>query len=309
MHPAQSGPSSRSGPSSFSRTARNLFACLLAFVLWPAAAQSQVAGWGHDGLQLFRVHIDSLGSPTFTPLGPLDGVDPIAPGPAGQLYAVEDALEPRLLEVDLDTGVTTVIGPVFPAPMPDQHADLTLDDDGTLWYVHSESLYVLDPTTGAATLVAPVHDLVRLSHFAGVLYGLLLAGDQTVQIAEIGTDGTSSPLATLAEYGVDFPYSTSAVSFDFDGAGGAWIHALQLNIVGDPPAPRAQFFYYPDPFSGQPGQLVHTGNQRLLDFAVDRLPVGSVADVPALSPLGGLVLALALGFAGWRRRRHDRRQH
>ena len=287
---------------------RSIFGLFFALALLLAAAGlAQVAGWGHFSDDLYRVHIDSEGSVSYAEIGTLpDNLGPIALGPNGLLYATTSASEPDLYSIDPATGNATLLGPLFPGAMPLGSTDLAFDQNGILWYLTDESLYQLDPASGGATFVTSgLTGLILLASRDGDLYGLVadFLGDITITFAQVDPLGGIDLLGELPDLGLDGAFITFPESLDFDNQGGIWLHAWYSTGIIDPPLIEPRFLYYADPESGQPGEFAENYDQLFEAFTLGPSPAGSIAEVPVLSFLGSLLLALGLGVVGWRRHR------
>jgi hypothetical protein len=128
----------------------------------------------------------------------------------GVLYGVDQPSR-QLVTCDVSTGACTAVGSLAVTAFI-RDTGLAFDDAGDLWMSNDQpqTLYELNPATGAATLVGPHGQQVTgLAFRGGVLYGL--GGDGQNNLVTINrTTGAATPRGplggafTVADGGIDF---------------------------------------------------------------------------------------------------------
>lgn len=302
------------------RVARASFAAVTLAVLAsgapPAAAQTSALTAINYGPERGLHRID-LVTGELTPVGPLGlpagRMDALAFLPSGELMAVDIAGD--LLRIDPVTGQGTVIGSLGLEPLFGFYLDLAADACGWLWMTalpgpkyESYALYRIDPATGAAelrgTLPMPVEQLAARGN---QLYGLVNNPGENPRIVEVDPE-----LLTLTEIAeLDGLSDASTYALDFDSGGD--LLGLAFGFVPIPVPPPT--FVFRTDLAGNLEPFVPLGSfsYPLQGLAVAR-PAGACSGgapfaIPALSPVGLLVLVGGLAAAGGLLLAQQRREH
>ncbi len=220
----------------------------------------------------------------------------------GRLFGIDD-LSNRLVEIDLQSGEASVVGPLG---IDLTSGGLAFDACGDLWFSTRDDgadnlLARLDPATGSAQVLSTGYP----SRFG-------LATDGTRLLAVIGrgsqalyeVDRSSGELQLIASLDPPDLLWSQFPTLDLDGDGELW------GLAALPSVPQPPFGVFTvDLESGALGSVVVLAATPFAGLAITP-PGGScfqpVVDVPAQGPFGGILLALMLGLASFvflRRRR------
>jgi hypothetical protein len=232
--------------------------------------------------------VPAPGSSSIDPVQPVINGDTgallhgLASTPDGRLIGIDGARE-VLVEVDRWTGATTDLVALDHGAGP--LASLDLDASGQLWMADDHDLFRIDTATGAVTHVVQADRL--LESFA-VHQGRLLASEGS-ELLELDPDTGATTI--LASFQGPFWYCT-VMALASDGAE-LW---GVLPCASSPPTPANQ--PYPlvrfDLASGSYDTVVWLDNSGGDDPPTAMALLGTLADVPALGPIGATLLALAI---------------
>ncbi len=154
----------------------------------------------------------------------LDNVGGISFDPNGTVYINTGT---DLLTLDINTGVATFVGPFNSFGLM---IDIAIDSQGNMYGmdISDDSLYSIDKTTGAATIVGVSHGLA--ANFAqgmdfdwsdDVLYGAIYTGGGTGQWCSYNlADGTVNQLFNTTAFGSDFGGAEMEVAIRSVAGGG-----------------------------------------------------------------------------------------
>jgi hypothetical protein len=301
---------------------RALLAAPLLAVVCGQALAADVVGYSEAFDTLFRVDLTThtaqeIGAAGFVGTQRIADIEGISYSPAGDLFAVSDALK-ALIRVNAQTGRATVVGTLnlagesISAPLD---LGMTFTCDGRLWLSGGDgNFWQVDPASGATTLVGNLGVKVT---------GLAANGMQVYGAGSQGNNNfyridTATAHATVVGAYNTQTYITTA-SPAFDGSG-----KLYQILAYVPPKPGTTVI---PPWSdlaevdGASGNLTNTGNitgpsdlqtefygdLKGLAIAPTVCTAGATATdpTPALSPASTTLLILLLGLlAGTRLRRH-----
>lgn len=274
---------------------------LLAAVALPAAAQRHgYARWGGD---LTRILLEPgvTEAPTTTISLDLVGqTSGLAAAPDGQLYLTNRAAGVEsLVLVDPISGTSTTVGPLAVSVA----GDLAVDEQGQLYMASDGELYRVDPdTAGVVAVGTDTTDLLALAHHGGQLYGIDLEGTLADPVYELVTialpSGQSTVVSELQGFINEACFVTMPQTMDFDRHGVLWVVVLEWHGGGCiTPFPATSYAYFEDLATGEmSGTQSRPGGLSYLPGLAIQHQL-SVVEVPALSPVGLLVLTLILlGF-------------
>jgi len=256
-----------------------------------------VGGFGPDLGALVRINPENgaafaLGTPI-----PGFGLTGVATLADGQLVAsTEELAGSRLLGVDPESGSAVVIGPFLDGGLPLFIVDLAVNPlDGLLYGIsfdttgpvnNQNTLYVIDPDSGASTLVGITPNLSG-GHMAitftsdGVLHGSVGNAPQLYTISTV--NGATSTVVSLdsavGSSGLGTLEDDSLILSECCGS------SVGENIFEANPATGIATF-------------LGDSQRRVADITLGPLPV-PVTEVPMLSDIATGTLALLLLSAGW----------
>ena len=273
----------------------------------PAAVDAEVLAWtstpgDFGGPRLELVDLETGQSVEIGGYGlPDAAAGPLALDPSGTLFGIDSAQQ-RLLVLDPATGAATVIGglgvPLF------QVFGFTADACGRLWLTGSPTsvpaakfLYEIETATGQATLGTPLSLAVYgLTARGDELFGLIYGEEARV----VRIDPRSGVVSDLLP--IDALTQVVPCALDRDPGGDLWTSGAVLIPID--PLPSAIVRIAPDGTAA----ATHAGYFYYAGLAIARpeglCGSGSPPAIPAASPVGLAVLAIALaGAAIWVRRR------
>ncbi len=213
----------------------HIAALVLAVSSGPALA-TDLVGYSEAFDTLYRIDLSAHTAQEVGPAGYLSGrrianIEGLTYSPGGQLYAVSDTLK-ALLQINPETGVATVVGPLDLAGQSiTQQLDLGLafSCDGNLWLsAGNGKFWQVNPATGTTT---PVGDLgVKITGLAwsgNQLFGTGSQGNNNLYVIDTATANTT----LVGAYGDQASYVTTA-SPGFDASG-----QLRAILAYVPPQP------------------------------------------------------------------------
>jgi hypothetical protein len=205
----------------------------------------------------------------------------------GFLYSAGLATPASLIRIDPATGAGTVVGPLgIPAAEP---VDLAVDAAGVMWLLQDADLYVVDPSTGAATLACSQQDpdviLQGLAVYAGQKYVLQRWPVETVPLD-----------CDLVSLGPDF--GEAAGGYWLDGGSGDEVYGLREYCGPWGCTDRKSFLYRRDPGTGEFALVWQLEDEELYGLAFPPHRQPAQAAVPALGPWSAVVYCGLLAAAG-----------
>lgn len=268
-------------------------------IVGAAGAHAQPVGYAVQSDGDDQLYSIDLGSGVATAIGPsgFGDIDGLTFDLAGTtLYGIDTSSD-QLVTCSTATGACTAVGPLGAAV---NATGLTFGCDGNLYMgnENDQGLYLVDPVSGAATLIGSGsgEDLTALaarSATAGCASGLFGVGDDSFD-ALVCLDPITGIAAPIGDLGI----VSSDGGLDFDGAGVLWFLDDDGNL------------YNVDATTGaaSPAGSTDAGFEGLA-IAADTCgqgpppppPPSSILEVPTLSPWGmlglsGLIAAAALVF-------------
>lgn len=116
--------------------------------------------------RLYQFDITTGTSTLITSSLPLN-IDGLAFDSSGVLYGFTDFTSSNVLTIVSTTGVSTIVGSHgVVTPRGKNLGGVSFDASGTLYAVIADQLYIIDPTIGAATLIAPISGVSGVSGIA-----------------------------------------------------------------------------------------------------------------------------------------------
>jgi hypothetical protein len=273
----------------------------------PAAADPVAWTIVHGGIDGWQLAVLDLETGEAVEIGGLEIPDLVAGrlalDPSGTLYTI-DWIQTRLLSVDTATGAATVVGELGIPPF--SISGFTADACGRLWLAGTETgrvtdLYQVDPATGQATLVTSLDPPIQGLVARGEEILALSTGPEARVVRIDPATGTTAEVLPLSGFSQIAP-----TALDRSSEGDLW--GFGAVLVPIDPLPSVTFRILPDGSR----EITHFGYFHYNGLAISPpagfCGPGAPPAIPAVSPLGLIALAVALGAAGlWLRRRRGPR--
>ncbi len=217
----------------------------------------------------------------------------LAADAAGGLWGVaaDTPASDLLVRIDSQTGTASDVGLLGVAA---DRADLAFDDAGDLWMIADNSLYAVDPASGAAIWIATSADgLQGVAARAGNLISVEGPFHDWRLVEVDKSSGETSWIADLTGFNLSY-----FEALDFDRAGDLWISGSSTFPI-TPMVPYTRLFRVAGLESGVAEMLFGydpLAGQFYPSLALHWLPAN--VEIPTLDRAGIVTLVLVLGVAG-----------